>query len=221
MPRFRSRWLAILLSLVPCTLSAQEIATATDPALVQRAEKIVAALNLEDPAHAERVRDLVAAQYAALRPIHEERDKAVEAMRGRTDLDKPAAEAALKAAADTATARQCELHYAFLGKLAATLTPAQIEQIKDGMTYGVLPNTYRVYQEMLPGLTKEQSAQILAWLTEAREHAMDAGSSKAKHAWFGKYKGRINNYLSKAGYDMKQAEREMLARKKDPAPDAK
>ncbi|HNZ81766.1 MAG TPA: DUF3826 domain-containing protein, partial [Bacteroidales bacterium] len=24
----------------------------------------------------------------------------------------------------------------------------------------------------------------------------------AKHAWFGKYKGRINNYLSKRGYNL-------------------
>ncbi|MNR53744.1 hypothetical protein D3C85_1738080 [compost metagenome] len=31
---------------------------------------------------------------------------------------------------------------------------------------------------------------------------MDGGSSKEKHAWFGKYKGRINNYLSKEGYDL-------------------
>jgi len=39
------------------------------------------------------------------------------------------------------------------------------------------------------------------WLAEAREHAMDAQSSNKKHEWFGKYKGRINNYLSKQGYD--------------------
>ena len=38
-----------------------------------------------------------------------------------------------------------------------------------------------------------------------------------KHGWFGKYKGRINNYLSKAGYDMKKAERDMFARKKEAA----
>jgi len=42
-------------------------------------------------------------------------------------------------------------------------------------------------------------------LLEAREHAMDAESSDKKHAWFGKYKGRINNYLSSEGYDLKKA----------------
>ena len=41
---------------------------------------------------------------------------------------------------------------------------------------------------------------------------MDQGSSKAKHAVFGKYKGRINNYLAKQGYDMKQAENQWRQR---------
>ena len=47
-----------------------------------------------------------------------------------------------------------------------------------------------------------QKKYIYNALVEAREHAMDGGSSKEKHAWFGKYKGRINNYLSKQGYDL-------------------
>jgi hypothetical protein len=56
---------------------------------------------------------------------------------------------------------------------------------------------------MVLNLTDEQKLQIKVWLTEARELAMDAGSSDEKHKWFGKYKGRINNYLSQAGYNMK------------------
>ena len=73
--------------------------------------------------------------------------------------------------------------------------------------------------ELLPQLTVEQQAEILANLLEAREYAMDAGSSDEKHAWFGKYKGRINNYLSAAGYDLKRAEQDLATRKK-PAPPA-
>ena len=55
---------------------------------------------------------------------------------------------------------------------------------------------FKRYRELLPDLTVEQQAEILANLLEAREYAMDAGSSDEKHAWFGKYKGRINNFLS-------------------------
>jgi hypothetical protein len=176
--------------------------------LLRRADKIVAALGLSDPELTTRVRDLVAGQYAALSAIHDERDAAQKAAEAGS-----VGPAAAQAARDRAASRQADLHYAFLARLSAELTPVQIEQIKDGMTYDVVPKTFRVYQEMLPNLTPAQRTQILAWLTEAREHAMDAGSSKEKHAWFGKYKGRINNYLSKAGYDMKQAERDMFARK--------
>jgi len=81
------------------------------------------------------------------------------------------------------------------------------------MTYGVVPNTYKRYLELLPSLTDEQKRTILANLLEAREYAMDAGSSEEKHALFGKYKGKINNFLSAAGYDLKQAEKELAARR--------
>jgi hypothetical protein len=55
---------------------------------------------------------------------------------------------------------------------------------------------------MIPTLKEEEEAQVLARLKEAREFAIDAENSNKKHAAFGKYKGRINNYLSKRGYDL-------------------
>jgi hypothetical protein len=97
-----------------------------------------------------------------------------------------------------------ELHKEYLQKLSAELTTEEVEKVKDGMTYGVVPITYKGYIDMIPELTAEQKKQIMDWLIEAREHAMDAGSSEKKHWWFGKYKGRINNYLSAAGYDLKK-----------------
>jgi len=81
------------------------------------------------------------------------------------------------------------------GCLAAHLTPAQVDRVKDGMTYGVVPITFDGYQQMLPELTDEQRHEIHAQLLEAREYAMDAGSSGAKPSVFGKYNGRIHNHL--------------------------
>ena len=195
-------------------LIAAETASVPSAVQLQRAEKIVATLSLPDTAQAGRLRDIIACQYHALSLIHSTRDAALKAAKEQTGADKTLAEAATKQARAVAEAAQDRLHPEYLARLAAELTPAQIDQVKDGMTYGVLPLTFRVYQEMLPNLTAEQKAQLLAWLTEAREHAMDASTSDEKHAWFGKYKGRINNYLSKAGIDMKQAEKEMFARQK-------
>ena len=78
----------------------------------------------------------------------------------------------------------------------------QIDEVKDGLTYNVLNVTYVAFCEMIPSLTDEEKEQISIWLVEAREHAIDGGSSKEKHGWFGKYKGKINNYLSKRGYNL-------------------
>jgi hypothetical protein len=68
---------------------------------------------------------------------------------------------------------------------------------------------------MLPNLTPAQQQQIMTWLIEARERAMDAGTSEQKHAVFGKYKGRINNYLSASGIDMKKAEADWKKRRNE------
>lgn len=211
------RLLICLSAFIAPTLAirAADLPAATPNAIqIQRAEKISATLKLDDPAKAVRVRDIVARQYHELSVIHARRDEALHAAKTLAATDKSAAEAASKAAHAEAETAQDKLHPEFLARLAGELAPAQIDQVKDGMTYGVLPLTFRVYQEMLPNLTVEQKAQILAWLTEAREHAMDASTSDEKHAWFGKYKGRINNYLSKAGIDMKQAEKEMSQHQK-------
>ena len=82
------------------------------------------------------------------------------------------------------------------------LNEKQIEQVKDGITFGVVKVTYTATLDMIPSLKQEEKEQIYAWLVEAREFALDAESSNKKHEAFGKYKGRINNYLSKRGYDL-------------------
>ncbi len=177
------------------------------PALITRAEKIVASLTLPDAAQAARLTEFIARHYEQLSLVHQLRDTALRL--AKESPDKAAAERQRADAQNIAAGRLAERHFAFVARLSAELTPAQVDQIKDGMTYGVAPNTFRVYQQMLPDLTAEQRTQIHAWLLEAREHAMMAGSSEEKHGWFGKYKGRINNYLSKAGYNMKDAEKNL------------
>ncbi|WP_428305902.1 DUF3826 domain-containing protein [Lacipirellula sp.] len=169
------------------TAAAQDAAAdAHLQVLCERAAKIVTALQLEDAEQATRVRDLIAQQYLSLGKIHDAGSAQV------TELD--------------------ALHRRFLARLGAELSPQHVDAVKDGMTYGVAPLTFNAYRELLPQLTADQRREVHAQLLEAREYAMDAGSSEAKHAMFGKYKGRINNYLSQAGYDLKQAEQSRAAR---------
>jgi len=203
--RFRSLAVLMLAGLV-LPLRATD---APSNAQLKRADAIVATLHLSDSARASQVAALVAGQYRDLNTLQLERDAKIKAAREQAGATKPAIDAEVTAARAATDAKVAELHRDFLARLATELSPTQIEQVKDGMTYGVLPLTFRVYQEMLPNLTAEQKTQIHAWLVEAREHAMDGFTSEEKHAWFGKYKGRINNYLSAAGIDMKAAEKNL------------
>ncbi|GAB3949207.1 DUF3826 domain-containing protein [Spirosoma harenae] len=165
----------------------------------ERAAKIVTALSLADSKVTAHVQETIAQQYRNLNTIHESQRTALSNATEQVQKDAVEAETANKIAA---------LHKDYLAALGRDLTPLQIDQVKDGMTYGVVPITFKGYQSMLPDLTDEQKSQIMAWLTEARERAMDEGTSEKKHAMFGKYKGRINNYLSAAGIDMKKASKE-------------
>ena len=169
----------------------------------QRAEKIVAVLNLKDSIKAKQVQSLIAKQYRDLNDIHSERDAKVKAVKA-SGSTKEKTEADRKIIEETAVAKLKVLHEMYLAKLATHLNKEQVTQVKDGMTYNVVPITYKGYLDMIPTLTNEQKAQIMTWLVEAREYAMDAETSEKKHGWFGKYKGRINNYLSAAGYDLKK-----------------
>jgi hypothetical protein len=144
-------------------------------------------------------------QYFRLNSIHDDSKAAVAAIKKQA-LPKEETDKAVKDEEDKKMLQLARLHADFIAYLKEQLTSDQIEKVKDGMTYRVFPVTYTAYEDMIPGLTAEQKGKIYAWLKEARELAMDEGSSENKHKVFGKYKGRINNYLSAEGYDMKQEE---------------
>lgn len=183
--------------------------------ITKRAEKIVAQLGITDSVQYKRVTSIIANQYSIINEHHEEIDATNKKLKANLKDNKVQLEKQSKAYQEKAEKKLSKIHKNYIKALEKELNAAQIEQVKDGMTYGVLPITLKGYHEMLPNLNEEQKAQIKAFLTEAREHAMDAPSSEKKHAWFGKYKGKINNYLSAQGIDMKKAGQEWEQRIKE------
>jgi hypothetical protein len=171
----------------------------------ERADKIVAGLNLKKN-KAATTSQLIAGQYISLNQLHTNRDAQLKTAAGDT-----AKINLIRKNTDNAVAK---LHTAYVSKLNNTLTPVQVEAVKDGMTYNTVPLTYANYLLMLPYLTSEQQTTIKANLIEAREHALDGGTSKEKQQWFGKYKGRIANYLASQGYNLKK-EGDDWARRRD------
>ena len=179
-----------ILSLLSINISAQDVALKTegqDPQYVEtikgRAQKIVDGLQLNDAQKAENVRNIIANRYFLLNDIHSKYDKKQQAERD---------------------AELYKHHFELVSALTLYLNDEQIDAVKDGMTFGRLKRDYQATQDMIPTLTDFEKQQILIWLKEAREYAMDAADSKGKHFWFDKYRGRTNNWLSNRGYDLKK-----------------
>ena len=181
--------------------------------IVNRSQKIVDKLGLTDVKVAEDVCNIIANRYFELNDIYEIRDAKVKTVK-ESGLTGDAKNEALKAAENEKDAALYRSHFAFPASLSLFLNEEQIEAVKDGMTYGVVKVTYEATLDMIPSLKEEEKVQIYAWLVEAREFAMDAENSNKKHAAFGKYKGRINNYLAKRGYNLTKEREEWAKRVK-------
>ena len=181
--------------------------------IVNRSQKIVDKLGLTDVKVAEDVCNIIANRYFELNDIYEIRDAKVKTVK-ESGLTGDAKNEALKAAENEKDAALYRSPFAFPASLSLFLNEEQIEAVKDGMTYGVVKVTYEATLDMIPSLKEEEKVQIYAWLVEAREFAMDAENSNKKHAAFGKYKGRINNYLAKRGYNLTKEREEWAKRVK-------
>lgn len=182
-------------------------------AIQDRSTKIVNSIGLQNSATYKKVQSTVENQYYQLNSIQEKNKTAIESIK-KKQVSKEALDRELKIQDEKKSGELKQLHNKFLTLLKRDLSEEQVEKVKDAITYRILPITYSAYQDMIPNLTIEQKEKIYTWLSEARELAMDAESSEKKHAVFGKYKGRINNYLSAAGYDLKKEGDEWERRKK-------
>lgn len=189
---------AILWLLSLTTASAQTVALNSDgldsayvESIVKRSQKIVDGLQLTDQEKARTVRNIIANRYFLLNDIHAKYDKSQQ---------------------DALQAELYKHHFELASALALYLTDEQVDAVKDGMTFGRLKRDYQATQDMIPTLSDFEKQQILIWLKEAREYAMDAADSKGKHYWFDKYRGRTNNWLSARGYDLKKERDEWMKR---------
>jgi hypothetical protein len=167
----------------------------------KRAADVLAALKLSEGEKSTRVHDILIAHYRALRDWH--------------DTNGPKLKGATGDAARELKTSLKVIHDKFLASLAGQLTPSQVEIVKDKMTYNKVKVTYDAYCEIVPGLTEPQKQRMLELLKEAREEAMDAGSSNEKDEIFRKYKGKINNYLSAEGHDVGKAYKDWGAKQKN------
>lgn len=198
------------------TMSAVDLnSDGRDPKYVEtiigRSQKVTDALNITGTEKGKEVMNIVANRYFQLNDIYAERDSIKAVAKTLTGDAKKQKQEYAEMRKDQ---KLYKTHYGFLAQLSVYLTDKEIETVKDVLTYNVVKVTYDAQCDMIPTLKEEEKVQILAWLKEGREYAIDAESSKKKHETFGKYKGRINNYLSKRGYDLTKEREEWAKRVK-------
>jgi hypothetical protein len=168
-----------------------------------RTGDILKVLNLTDSTKSNAVHDALVAQYHDLRV----RDAEID-----TRLKVDGKEVNYANRAPQLELRSKPLHDQFVTKLSAILTPEQVEQVKDLMTYNKVKVTYDAYCSIVPRLTEADKAKILELLKSAREEAIDGGSAPEKSAIFQKYKDQINHYLDTQGHDTAKAFQDWIAK---------
>lgn len=181
--------LALALAFIGSAILRAEPTNAAAAAYTQTIEKrvgdILAVLDLKEPAKIKNVHDTLITQYRTLNNWHAANDAKRKAVKGE---EAEQLKASLKA-----------IHDKFIAALSAELRPEQVEKVKDKMTYGKVQFTFAGYLAVHPDLSEPHQQKVLELLKEAREEAMDGGSSDEKSAIFNRYKGKINNYLSAQG----------------------
>ncbi len=179
--------------------------------IMQRSTKVTDALKITGTARGKEVLNIVANRYFKLNDIYTERDSIKAVAKTLTGNDK---KQKMEYAEMLKDQKLYKSHFGFIADLSVYLSEKEVETVKDVLTYNVVNVTYKAQCDMIPSLKLEEKVQILVWLKEAREYAMDAESSKKKHEAFGKYKGRINNWLSKRGYNLTKEREEWAKRVK-------
>ncbi|MCQ2114021.1 MAG: DUF3826 domain-containing protein [Bacteroidaceae bacterium] len=156
--------------------------------ILNRSQKITDELNITGTSKGDNVKNILANHYFFLNKVYEE-NKDVKA-------------------------KLYDHHFDFIANLNAVCTPAEVDMIKDLMTYNVRNVKYEAQLEMIPTLNIEEREYLMNLLNEAREYAIDAKGSKEKHALFKKYMGRYTIWLSQRGYDLKKERQNWGARVK-------
>jgi hypothetical protein len=176
--------------------SKDELEAVYTTAIEGRTIAILKPLNLTDSVKSNEVHDILIAQYRALRA----RDEVIDAK-----LQAQGQDVNYSNRIDQLASATKPLHEQFITKLNQDLTPAQVDQVKDLMTYNKVKFTYDGYCSIVPDLTDADKARIMDLLKDAREEAMDGGSAREKSTIFQKYKDQINVYLDAHGHNVAKA----------------
>ena len=169
--------------------------------LAKKAGEWVASLKLDDPAKDARLKAVIATHLKAVRDWHNGHPfttvpAGINPVTGNrlSNLDR-------QVIADSAI--PASVHEGLMNGLRRDLNPEQVEAILDKYTVGKVPFTMKGYHAIVPDLTREEEATILAFLKQAREQAVDYKSMNEISAIFEIYKTKSEQFLNANGRNWK------------------
>lgn len=172
-------------------------AAKSDEQQEKKAAEWVGSLDLADPARSARVTEVIATHLKTIRDWHNEHPfttvpAGINPVTGRklSDLDR-------QVIANSAIPKS--VHENLMAGLRRDLTPQQVEAILDKYTIGKVPFTMSAYRAIVPDLTAEEEATILAFLKQAREEAVDYKNMNQISVIFEIYKTKSEQYLNSNG----------------------
>ncbi|MDQ1143110.1 DUF3826 domain-containing protein [Pedobacter agri] len=162
-----------------------------------KSKEWVSALNLNDATKKLAVENVIAVHLTTIRDWHNSHPSStvpdgINPVTGNklSDLDK-------QIIADSAI--PTTVHQALMDGLKKNLSPEQVEVILDKYTIGKVDFTMKGYKAIVPDLTADEEAKILAYLKQAREQAVDYKNMKQISAIFEIYKTKSEQMLNNNG----------------------
>lgn len=165
--------------------------------ILTKAKEWVVALNLTDANKKTAAENTIAVHLTTIRDWHNDHPSStvpdgINPATGNklSDLDK-------QIIADSAI--PSTVHKALMDGLNQNLSPEQVEIILDKYTIGKVAFTMKGYKAIVPDLTADEEAKILAFLKQAREQAVDYKNMKQISAIFEIYKTKSEQMLNNNG----------------------
>ena len=167
-----------------------------------KAGQWASALGLSDGAKEERVKVAISRHLKAVRDWHNDHPASSVPAGINPATGNRLSEMDRDIIANSAIPRS--VHDSLMGILKRELTPEQVESVLDKYTVGKVEFTLKGYHAIVPDLKPEEEAQILTYLKQAREQAIDFKNMKEISAIFEIYKTKCEQYLNSNGRNWHQ-----------------
>ncbi|WP_421944093.1 DUF3826 domain-containing protein [Pedobacter sp.] len=197
MRKFLKPFMLLILLLTTVNVFSQTKDVAVPEEILTKAKEWVSALNLTESAKKSTVENVIAVHLTTVKDWHNEHPSStvpdgINPVTGSklSDLDK-------QIIADSAM--PSSVHQSLMDGLKKNLSPEQVEIILDKYTIGKVEFTMKGYKAIVPDLTADEEAKILAFLKQAREQAVDYKNMKQISAIFEIYKTKSEQMLNNNG----------------------